>query len=101
MFIYFLGEMAKPCISRPSLSRPHFCIITEIMDFYSTPKNRILPWKNLGHAAVGDTELAGNIARADSVVRQLDNPLSNHIWEWPSINEHTSQLVHAPVAWKK
>lgn len=47
---------------------------------------------------MGYPELPGDITWSDAVVRQLYDPLSDHVRERPTVHEHAAQLVHSAVA---
>ena len=44
-----------------------------------------------------DSQLAGDIARSDAIVGQLDNPLADEIRQWPPVHEHSSKLIYSTV----
>lgn len=49
--------------------------------------------QDLGHAAVGDSLTSAYLARSDADLRQVDDSLPLHRWEWPAVHEITAQLV--------
>lgn len=62
---------------------------------------RSSPAEDLGDAAVGHLQDAGDVARSGSRVRQLHDLLSRGVWQGPPAHEHAAQLVHAAVPCNK
>lgn len=57
-----------------------------------------LPGENLGHTAVGDPQLPGDVARSYAVVGKLHYSLPNDVRQRPPIHKNAAQLVHTAVA---
>ena len=57
----------------------------------------LVPVQDLGDAAVRDAQLARDDARADAGRRQLDDLEPDVVRKWPAVDEHSAQLVHAPL----
>ena len=45
-----------------------------------------------------DAQLARDVARPHAVVRELHDPLTHHVRQRPSVDEHAAQLVYAAMA---
>ncbi len=54
--------------------------------------------QDLGHAAVGDAQLAADVAGPHPELRQLHDPQPHRVGKRPPVNEHPAELVHLPVA---
>ena len=54
--------------------------------------------EDLGDAAVGDAQLAGDVARPHAELRQLHDAQPNRSRQRPPVDEDTAELVHLPVA---
>lgn len=54
--------------------------------------------QNLGHAAVGHAQLAGDDARPDPVVRHLHDLVPNVVGERPAVDEDAAKLVDPTLA---
>lgn len=57
-----------------------------------------LPGQDLGHAAMGDPQLPGDVTRSDAVVGQLHYSLPDDVRQRPPVHKHAAQLVHTTVA---
>ena len=49
---------------------------------------------------MGDAELAGNVARTNSLLRQIDDSLTDDVWERSTVDKDAAQLVHAPMPFR-
>lgn len=47
-----------------------------------------------------DAELSRDVTGSNSIMRQLHNPLSDHIGQWSAIHKHSTELIHASMTWK-
>lgn len=54
--------------------------------------------ENLGHAAVRDEQLAGDVARAHAEQGQLDDAPSHVVGQRAPVDEDAAQLVHSRLA---
>ena len=53
--------------------------------------------QDLGDAAVGDTQLARDVARPDAQLSQFHDPHPHRVGQWPAVDEDSAQLVHLTV----
>ena len=44
--------------------------------------------------------MAGNIAGTNSLLRQIDDSLTDHVWERSTVDKDAAQLIHASVAFR-
>lgn len=58
----------------------------------------VVAGQDLGHAAVGDAQLAADVAGPHAELRQLHDPQPHRVGQRPPVNEHPAELVHLPVA---
>lgn len=54
--------------------------------------------ENLGDAAVGDTQLAGDDTGPDAVVGHLDNLVAYVVWQGSPVDEDPTQLIDPALA---
>lgn len=54
--------------------------------------------QDLGHAAVGDPQLAADVAGPHAELRQLHDPQAHRVRQRAAVHEHPAELVHLPVA---
>jgi len=57
------------------------------------------PAEYLADATMRDTKLPGDVTRTYTVSRHLHNPLTHHVRQRTSINEHSSQLVNPTMTY--
>jgi len=57
------------------------------------------PAEYLADASMRDAELPGDVTRTYTVSRHLHDPLTNHIRQRASVDEHSSQLVDPSMTW--
>ena len=50
---------------------------------------------------MGDSELATDVAGPNSLLGELHNPLSDHIWQGAAIDKETPELIDAAMTWKE
>lgn len=58
----------------------------------------VVAGQDLGHAAVGDPQLAADVAGPHPELGQFHDPEPHRVGQRPSVNEHPAELVHLPVA---
>lgn len=58
----------------------------------------VVAGQDLGHAAVGDPQLAADVAGPHTELRQLHDPQPHRVRQRSAANEHPAELVHLPVA---
>lgn len=58
----------------------------------------LVPTEDLGHAAVGDPQLARDDARPDAVVGHLYDLVSDVVGQRPAVDEDPTELVHPALA---
>ena len=46
---------------------------------------------------MGDSELATDVAGPNSLLGELHNPLSDHIWQGAAIDKETPELIDAAM----
>ena len=57
----------------------------------------VVAGEDLGNAAVGDAELAGDVAGADAELGELDDADADVVGERPAVDEHPAQLVDLAI----
>jgi hypothetical protein len=56
------------------------------------------PGQDLGHAAMGNPQLPGDVARPNTVVSQLHYSLPYNVRQRPAVHKNATQLVHTAMA---
>lgn len=54
--------------------------------------------QDLGHTAVGDSQLAADVAGPHTKLRQLHDPQAHRVRQRAAVHEHPAELIHLPVA---
>jgi len=55
------------------------------------------PSEYFADTSVRDTKLSGDVARSDALVSHFDNSLTDDVWQWSTVDEHSTELVHSAV----
>jgi len=55
------------------------------------------PSEYFADTTVRDTQLSWDVARPDSLVSHLDDPLTDNVWQWSPVDEDSAELVHSTV----
>lgn len=61
----------------------------------------LVPTEDFGHAAVRDAQLSGDHAGSNAVMGHFHYFVSNVIWQWPSVDKNSTELVHAPLTQRR
>lgn len=56
------------------------------------------PSQDLAHAAMRNSQLPADVARADAVVRELHNLPSDHLWQGTAVDEEAAELVNPALS---
>lgn len=58
----------------------------------------LVPTEDFGHTAVGNSQLSRDYAGPDAVVGHLYYLVADMIWQRPSIDENSTELVHPALS---
>lgn len=58
----------------------------------------VVAGQDLGHAAVGDSQLAADVTRPHPDLRHLHDAQPHRVGKRAAVHEHPAELVHLPVA---
>ena len=58
----------------------------------------VIPTQDLADKAMRYSELSGNVTWSHSTLSQFHYPPSNDFRQWPPVDKHTSQLIHATMS---
>lgn len=57
--------------------------------------------ENFGDTAVRDPQLTADDARPDTGCCQFDDLQTNVVWQWSTVDEYATKLVHSSLAYKE
>lgn len=75
--------------------------------FTSTYRSRtngtglLVATEDFGHTAVWDPQLSGDHTGSDAVMGHFHYFVSNMIWQWPSVDENSTELVHSTLTQRR
>lgn len=77
-------KLIKIILNKPALTRSDAARVEEAA-------------QDLGHAAVADAQLPGNVTGPDAGLRHLHDPVPDLVGQRTAVHEHPAQLVHSGV----